>query len=144
MYKRQPESLLAAQLGDLDQLLGGASLAFLPSPSGVRLRITVHGRTAAEAEGTVRYGASMLELEVVDNGSGGAAPGSTPGHGLIGMRERVALYGGLLGQATHEGQPLPMHEATKLARRAIVDMPRGARSWGAYQHYGDPYYRMLA
>ena len=56
----------------------------------------------------------------------------------------LALYGGLLGQATHEGQPLPMHEATKLARRAIVDMPRGARSWGAYQHYGDPYYRMLA
>ncbi len=48
------ESFLAAQLGDLDQLLGGASLAFLPSPSGVRLRITVHGRTPSEADGTVR------------------------------------------------------------------------------------------
>ena len=49
-----PESLLAAELGDIDQLLGGASLAFLPSPAGVRLRITVHGRNPAEADGTVR------------------------------------------------------------------------------------------
>jgi nicotinamide-nucleotide amidase len=49
-----PESFLAAQLGNLNQLLGGASLAFLPSPAGVRLRITVHGGSAAEADGTVR------------------------------------------------------------------------------------------
>jgi signal transduction histidine kinase len=69
----------------------------------------------AEAEVTVRYGASMLELEVVDNGSGGAAPGSTPGHGLIGMRERVALYGGLLEAGTRNGHGyavrarLPLH-----------------------------------
>jgi nicotinamide-nucleotide amidase len=48
-----PESFLAAQLGDLDQLLGPASLAFLPSPAGVRLRITVHGRTPEEADGVV-------------------------------------------------------------------------------------------
>ncbi len=69
----------------------------------------------AEAEVTVRYGASMLELEVVDNGSGAAAPGSTPGHGLIGMRERVALYGGLLEAGTRNGHGyavrarLPLH-----------------------------------
>ena len=44
------ESSLAAQLGDLPQLLDGASLAFLPSPSGVRLRITVHAGSAAEAD----------------------------------------------------------------------------------------------
>ena len=49
-----PESFLAAQLGDLDQLLGGASLAFLPSPAGVRLRITVHGGTTAETDRTIR------------------------------------------------------------------------------------------
>ena len=36
-----PESLLAKRLGDIDELLQGAKLAFLPSPSGVRLRITV-------------------------------------------------------------------------------------------------------
>lgn len=56
----------------------------------------------------------------------------------------LRLYAGLLGIHKEEGDPLAMHEAMKLARQAIVDTPRGARSWGAYQHYGDPYYRMLA
>jgi nicotinamide-nucleotide amidase len=49
-----PESFLAAQLGDLERILLGASLAFLPSPSGVRLRITVHGKSAAGADAAVR------------------------------------------------------------------------------------------
>ncbi len=39
-------------------------------------------------------------IEVVDNGRGLAVPaktpGSPPGHGLVGMRERVALFGGTL------------------------------------------------
>ena len=48
------ESFLSAQIGNLDQILrGGATLAFLPSPAGVRLRITVHGRSAEEADGIV-------------------------------------------------------------------------------------------
>jgi nicotinamide-nucleotide amidase len=59
-----PESFLAAQLGDLYQLLGGASLAFLPSPAGVRLRITVHGRSAAEAEGTVHDAERRIRAKV--------------------------------------------------------------------------------
>jgi hypothetical protein len=37
-----------------------------------------------------------------------------------------------------------MHEAMKLARQRIAGMATGGRSWGAFQHYGDPYYRMLA
>lgn len=43
------ESLLMQQLGDLDLLLDGAKLAFLPAPTGVRLRITVHGSSSADA-----------------------------------------------------------------------------------------------
>jgi signal transduction histidine kinase len=48
----------------------------------------------ARAAVEVRYGAHALELEIVDDGSGNPLQASPPGHGLIGMRERVAVYGG--------------------------------------------------
>jgi pimeloyl-ACP methyl ester carboxylesterase len=35
--------------------------------------------------------------------------------------------------------PQKMHVAMYEARLAIADVPRGARTWGAYQHYGNPY-----
>lgn len=43
----------------------------------------------------VRYVPGALELEVSDDGPG-RANGSDGGHGLVGMRERVALFGGEL------------------------------------------------
>jgi len=74
-----PESLLAAQLGDLTELLAGASLAFLPALTGVRMRITVHEKTEADAGERLRgveqrirsrvekyiYGTGSDELEEV-------------------------------------------------------------------------------
>jgi signal transduction histidine kinase len=50
---------------------------------------------AARSDVTVRYGPSLVELEVVDDGPGANGAGGA-GHGLIGMRERAALYGGML------------------------------------------------
>jgi len=43
----------------------------------------------------VAYRPTMLEIEVLDDGRGGAAA-ANGGHGLIGMRERVGLHGGHL------------------------------------------------
>jgi nicotinamide-nucleotide amidase len=71
------ESDLSELLGNIDELLQGASLAFLPSPTGVKLRISVHGteaaaadRKVAEVEARIRskadkyiYGAGTEELE---------------------------------------------------------------------------------
>jgi signal transduction histidine kinase len=53
--------------------------------------------SGAHARVRVRYGTDRLTVQVVDDGPGaGPAPGDAPhdGHGLIGMRERVALLGG--------------------------------------------------
>jgi signal transduction histidine kinase len=44
----------------------------------------------------VRYGPDSLELEIADDGPGDGSRAAGGGHGLVGMRERVALYGGRL------------------------------------------------
>jgi signal transduction histidine kinase len=49
------------------------------------------GRAAAVV--TLRYAPERLEIDVVDDGEAGP-PGHAGGHGLAGMRERVALFGG--------------------------------------------------
>jgi len=53
---------------------------------------------ARDARTSVRidYGPDTLELEIVDDGIEEAEPVASGGHGLVGMRERVALYGGRL------------------------------------------------
>jgi signal transduction histidine kinase len=48
----------------------------------------------ARASVHVRYGPDSLELEIVDDGTEATRPITRGGHGLVGMRERVALYGG--------------------------------------------------
>jgi signal transduction histidine kinase len=60
---------------------------------------------AGEASATVniRYGLDSLELEIVDDGAGTPALVASGGHGLVGMRERVALYGGRLDAGRRPG-----------------------------------------
>ena len=104
-------------LADLPRLVAQVSDAGLPVeieiegerrelPLGVELsayRIVQEALTnalkhAGEARATVRvrYSPDQLELEVADDGAGAPAAVTGGGHGLAGMRERVALYGGRL------------------------------------------------
>lgn len=103
-------------LGDLDALLGQVRVAGLPVelrvegqprplPLGVDLsayRVLQEALTnalkhagTAHAEVTVRYARDALELEVCDDGPG-SGNGHVGGHGLVGMRERVSVFGGEL------------------------------------------------
>jgi len=127
MLRSDADGPLAPQpgLGDLPTLVSQVREAGLPVdlhvegeqrelPVGIELsayRIVQEALTNAlkhagdaHADVHVRYGADSLELEIVDDGagSGSRAPG---GHGLVGMRERVALYGGRLdtGRAASGG-----------------------------------------
>jgi signal transduction histidine kinase len=105
-------------LSDLDGLVGSVTAAGLPVrlriegrrrplPAGVDLsayRIVQEALTntlkhagPAHAEVAVCYGREALELRVVDDGDGALRPAAAgSGHGLVGMRERVALFGGQL------------------------------------------------
>jgi signal transduction histidine kinase len=57
---------------------------------------------ATRAEVALGYAKDELRIEVSDNGQGSAAPNGG-GHGLIGIRERVKLYGGEMTAGTANG-----------------------------------------
>ena len=57
---------------------------------------------ASHAKVVVHYRDDELELEVTDDGSGNGDGGGS-GQGMIGMRERVALYGGVLESGRKAG-----------------------------------------
>jgi signal transduction histidine kinase len=83
-----------------------------PLPAGVDLtayRLVQEGLTnalkhaqAGHAEVLVRYGEGHVELTVSDDGRG-VGSGDGGGHGLVGMRERVTVYGGELEAGPRAG-----------------------------------------
>jgi signal transduction histidine kinase len=83
-----------------------------PLPPGIDLsayRIVQEGLTnalkhalASHAEVTVRYAPDEVWIEVRDDGTG-AVPSDGHGHGLIGIRERVKLYGGEMAAGRTNG-----------------------------------------
>jgi signal transduction histidine kinase len=126
----EPQASLAPVpgLADLEGLLGEVAKAGLavrlrvegtpsPLPAGVDLsayRIVQEALTnvvkhagPAQAQVTIGYRDRDVTVEVTDDGRGAAAPagdgrGGT-GHGLVGMRERVAVFGGDLEAGPRPG-----------------------------------------
>ena len=77
--------------GDPVALPAGAELAAYRIVQEALTNVCRHAK-ASTASIVVRYQPSEVAVEVTDDGIGGV-PG-TGGHGLVGMRERAALYGG--------------------------------------------------
>jgi signal transduction histidine kinase len=84
----------------------------VPLPRGIDLsayRIVQEGLTnalkhahASDADVTVRYLPDELEIEIRDNGQGSSTTDGL-GHGLVGVRERVKIYGGEMSAGTANG-----------------------------------------
>jgi len=94
--------------GGVQPLPGGLSLAAYRIVQEALTNVRTHAGPEAAAEVTLRFGRDDLLVRVADDGpgAGGTLPryGTTattrsagrPGHGLTGMRERAAMYGGTI------------------------------------------------
>jgi signal transduction histidine kinase len=118
------------RIADLDELLAGVRSAGLsarltvtgatfvlpPSAEVAVFRIVQEALTntlkharASAAEVTLRYRADEIDLDIVDNGTEPLADPTTTravhGHGIVGMRERAAVFGGDIqaGPGEHGG-----------------------------------------
>jgi signal transduction histidine kinase len=95
--------------GEPGRLAAGVDLAAFRIVQEALANVAKHA-DAARAWVVVRYERRAVELEIGDDGRGanGAGPGARPvaadsGHGLVGMRERAALYGGTLDAGSRPG-----------------------------------------
>jgi signal transduction histidine kinase len=121
-------------LADLDRLVAAAGAALAveggPRPVPAALEATAYRvvqegltnarRHAPDAAVRVRlcWGESALEVEIVDDGTGTPA-GAGSGLGLLGMRERVALFDGRVTAG-------PRSDATGWRTAAVLPLPAHA------------------
>jgi signal transduction histidine kinase len=68
-----------------------------------------HGGDRAHARVLLRYDDDAFEIEVTDDGRGPASTNDGAGRGLIGMRERVTLFGGDLRSGARPGGGFTVH-----------------------------------
>lgn len=88
-------------LGTPRDLPPGVDVALYRLTQEALTNVLKHAR-GATATVVLRYTDAAVELSVTDDGrAAGSGPGL--GHGLIGMRERVAIYGGTLGTGPQPG-----------------------------------------
>jgi signal transduction histidine kinase len=80
--------------GDAVQLPAGVDLTAYRLVQEGLTNALKHAR-AKNAEVVVRYSNGFVELSVTDDGTGDGG-GDSGGHGLVGMRERISVYGGNL------------------------------------------------
>ncbi|MFG2961536.1 sensor histidine kinase [Streptomyces sp. NPDC048291] len=94
-FRRAGMTVEVTRTGDRRPLASAAGLAAYRIVQEALTNTHKHAGTAT-ASVTLAYGTEMLEITVADDGSGTAPPGLGTGHGLIGMHERAAAFGGTL------------------------------------------------
>jgi signal transduction histidine kinase len=120
-----PDLVARTRDGGLDATLTVDGTAG-PLPSGLDLAVyrivqealsnVRRHASASRAEVRLAYHPDRLDLEVTDDGVGAVTGAPSPGgHGLIGMRERAALYGGRLETTAAPGAGFTVRAVLPLA-----------------------------
>jgi signal transduction histidine kinase len=96
-------SVSLTQEGAARPLDEGAELAAYRAVQESLTNTRKHGGLAVAAAVTLRYEQDGLLVQVTDDGPGTAAADDGVGHGLAGMRERIAMYGGTMRAGPMDG-----------------------------------------
>jgi signal transduction histidine kinase len=75
---------------------------------------------AATAQVRLTFDDGAVGVEVADTGRGPGPGGDRIGHGLVGMRERVALYGGVLRTGARTGGGFRVYASIPVERRGAA------------------------
>ena len=100
-YRSAGLAVMLERAGDQRPLPGGVELSVYRIVQEALTNVLKHAR-ASSVVVTLAFRDSALELEVLDDGAPLPPEAVVPGHGLVGMRERVALLGGELETGRRE------------------------------------------
>lgn len=91
---------LSVRTGDVPPAVGAAAYRIVQEALTNAVR---HAGPQPSVRVEVHAGQGALRLSVTDDGTGGPAPGSAGGFGLVGMRERARSVGGTLDAGPRDG-----------------------------------------
>ena len=91
------------RVGDARQLPPGLGLTVYRICQEALTNVLKHGGPAASATVLLQWAPQRIVVQIEDTGRGAAASNDGAGHGLLGMRERVMLFGGTLETGAKPG-----------------------------------------
>jgi len=107
--------------GALSPLSPGIQLAIYRLVQEALTNTLKHAVDAESAAVRLRFRGGGLEVDVTDDGHpSGLASAPSMGHGITGMRERAALYGGLVEAGPQSGHGWRVHVRFDLGARELV------------------------
>ena len=119
-------------------LAPGIELAVYRVVQEALTNVLKHAGPSTSVAVRIAYGTNELTVEVSDDGRGSATAlsGGGAGHGLIGMRERVEIYGGTFSAGTRAGGGYGVLAVLPIAPSDATDVPAVGQPPGGREEAG--------
>jgi signal transduction histidine kinase len=111
--------------GDRRPLAPGVELAVYRIVQEALTNVRKHAGPSASVTVRISYELSAVVVDVIDDGRGAATSlsGSGSGQGLIGMRERVEIYGGAFSSGPRSGGGYAVHAVLPVVNVDAANLP---------------------
>lgn len=119
-------------------LAPGIELAVYRVTQEALTNVLKHAGPSTSAAVRIAYGTNDLTVEVIDDGRGAATAlsGGGAGHGLIGMQERVEIYGGTFSAGPGAGGGYGVRAVLPIVPSDATDVPAVGQAAGGREEAG--------